>query len=248
MNTQLSSTDKMLVHGRRWADFAHRATTYGLLGLAGISAVLGAYGLFGLVGHNRRQKRAFIDREFDRLHEAQQAFLRGEADAEQLHLLEQERAGEELKLQKEKEKVKAKSEGLWGRTKSWIGMGAAAGELGEETPEEARVREMRTRGSSAMLQDKMSEGREVVVELRPVAVQQSGIDGVGLDSKGRPVPMNKTQKVTRLADEPAAVGDTAMRISPTGPGSLDVMANNMADSVAPSKSKQSWMSWIRGSS
>jgi hypothetical protein len=247
MNTQLSSTDKMLVHGRRWADFAHRATTYGLLGLAGVSAILGAYGLFGLVGHNRRQKRAFIDREFDRLHEAQQAFLRGEADAEQLHLLEQERAGEEIKLQKEKEKVKAKSEGLWGRTKGWIGMGVAAGELGEETPEEARVREMRTRGSSAMLQERMSEGREIV-ELIPVAVQQSGIDGVGLDSKGRPVPMNKTHKVTRLADESAPIGDAVMRMSPTGPGSLDAMASNMADSVTPSKSRQSWIGWIRGSS
>lgn len=249
MNAQLSTADRVLVTGRRWADNAHRATTYALLGLAGMSALVAAYSLFSLVGHNRRQKRAWLDRELDRLEQAQQAFLRGEADAEQLHLLEQERAGEEMKEQKQKAKEKAKSEGMWSQMKGLLGRGAAAGELGEETAEEARVREMRSRGGKNVLEDGLREVAQPVLELKRVAVQESGIKGVGLDAKGRPVPINKVEKVMKMPDEPMTAEDgVAMRITRTGPGSLDAMASNMAESVNPSTSNVSWMSWLRGSS
>lgn len=221
----------------------HRATTYGLLGLAGTSAIVATYGLVSLVRHSRRQKRAFIERELDRLAEAQKAFLRGEADAEQLHLLEQERAGDEMEVQRDKEKARKKEEGIWARVKGKLGGVGAVGDMGGETAEEAKVREMRSRGRETVLQQSIVES-----EVRPVAVEQTGIQGVGLDAKGRPVPLTKTERVVRTpAEHESVVGDGATRISKVA-GPLDVLAGDVADAVVPAKSKGGWLSWIRGSS
>ena len=221
----------------------HRATTYGLLGLAGTSAIVATYGLVSLVGHSRRQKRAFIERELDRLAEAQKAFLRGEADAEQLHLLEQERAGDEMEMQRDREKTRKKEEGVWARVKGMVGGVGAAGDMGGETAEEAKVREMRSRGRENVLQQSLVEG-----EVRPVAVEQTGIQGVGLDAKGRPVPLTKMERVVRTpAEQEPVVGDGATRVTRV-PGPLDVLAGNVAEAVVPAKSNSGWLSWVRGSS
>ncbi len=242
MNT-LSPVDKFLVRGRRWADNMHRATTYGLLGLAGTSAIVATYGLVSLVGHSRRQKRAFIERELDRLAEAQRAFLRGDANAEQLHLLEQERAGDEMEVQRDREKEKKKTQGIWARVKGRVGALGAAGDMGGETAEEAKVREMRSRGRENVLQQSFVEG-----EVRPVAVEQTGIQGVGLDAKGRPVPLTKTERVVRKpVEQVPVVGDGAARVTRVA-GPLDVLAGNAADLVVPAKSNNGWLSWLRGSS
>jgi hypothetical protein len=57
-----------------------------------------------------------------RLTDAQTAFLRGEATSEQLHLLEQERAGEEMAKKAEEEKRRKKEAGVWGRLKGIVGI------------------------------------------------------------------------------------------------------------------------------
>lgn len=237
---QLSGVDRVVAGGRRWADIAHRTTTYGLLGLTGLSAVIGLYSLVSLVTYSRRQKRAFIEKEMDRLHGAQQAFLRGEADAEQLHLLEQERAGEEMAVKAKAEKTKKASEGVWARMKGMVGRGAAAGEMGTETQAEAEARELRRNSRERLLQDGWVEG-----ELKPVAVAQSEIEGVGYDEKGRPVPVNKVQRVSRKVSERRTDEAVQESIVATG-GSLDVLADNVASTVNPNSSN-SWLSWIRGS-
>lgn len=240
---QLSGVDRAISGGRRWADIAHRTTTYTLLGLTGVSAVVGVYSLFSLITHSRRQKRAFIDREMGRLQDAQQAFLRGDANAEQLHLLEQERAGEELVVKAKSEKDQKKSEGMWARLKSAVGQGAAAGDLGTETQNEAEAREFRTTGKGRLLEESRAEP-----EVRPVAVTRSGIEGVGYDEKGRPVPANKMQKVVRKVEIERRTGEeevTARTGIRSGP--LDVLASNVASNVTPSNSSNSWLSWVRGS-
>ena len=221
----------------------HRVTTFGLLGLAGISAIVATYGLVSLVTHSRRQKRAFIDREMGRLEEAQRAFLRGDADAEQLHLLEQERAGDEMELQRRREKEKKKSEGVWASVKGLVGGVGAAGDMGGETEAEAKVREMRSRGRTNVLERSIVEG-----EVRPVAVEETNIQGVGLDAKGRPVPLTKMERVVRTPiDQEPIVGDGATRVSRM-PGPLDVAAASIAATVVPSKSASGWFGWSRGSS
>ena len=242
VNQQLSGTEKMLDRGRMIADRMHRFTTYSLLGLTGASAVFAVYGLFSLLGHTRRQKRAWIDREMNRLQEAQQAFLRGDADAEQLHLLEQERAGEEIAARARQEKEKKKSESMWARMKGMIGKGAAVGDMGSETQAEAEAREMRRGGREKILENAWLEG-----EVRPAAVAESGIEGVGIDSKGRPVPANKMERVVRKVEDERRTGEDEViaRTSITG-GPLDVLAGNVASAVKPSQSNNGWLSWIRG--
>ena len=217
----------------------HRATTYGLFGLAGLSAAVAMYGLVGLVSHSRRQKRAWIEREMGRLDAAQQAFLRGEADAEQLHLLEQERAGEEMVDQRKREKEKKKTEGIWSKVKAFAGTGAAVGDMGAETAEEAKVREMMSRGRERVLQGSFVDG-----EVRQAAVEKTNIEGVGLDSKGRPVPLTKMERVVRKAEPEKNIEVIDRRPRRAGP--LDVMAANISEAVAPSNS--GWLSWLRGSS
>lgn len=118
----------------------HRFTTYALIAFTGVSTVVAVYGVTSLVAHNRRQKRAWIEREMNRLGEAQQAFLRGEASAEQLHLLEQERAGEEMALQHKRQVEQKKSESYWSRFKGLVGTTAAKGEMGQETEQQRLAR------------------------------------------------------------------------------------------------------------
>lgn len=65
-----------------------------------------------------------------RLTDAQTAFLRGEATPEQLHLLEQERAGEEMAKKAAEEKRRKKEAGMWGRLKGVVGFNS--GDMGRE--------------------------------------------------------------------------------------------------------------------
>ncbi len=81
----------------------------------GIATIISLYAVTDLVLHNRRQKRAWIDRELQRLQDARQAFLHGDPTPEQLHLLEQERAGDEMVERAKAAKERKKRESWWGR-------------------------------------------------------------------------------------------------------------------------------------
>lgn len=231
----------------------------------GLATVISLYSLTTLVTHHRRQKRAWIDRELERLKEAQQAFLRGEADAEQLHLLEQERAGEEMKALREAEKRRKKEEGIWSRVKGVFNPGSPRGDIG--MGDMAATRKQRpgeVLGGGASLDQAWVEG-EVKPQLPPqsqrqlrndlvpegfvpAGMQQSGIHGVGIDDKGRPVPVGKMVPASaspsnRLTDSQAMNGRPRVAGGP-----LDVMANNAVNRVNESVSggDGGWLSWIRG--
>ena len=72
--------------------------------------------------YTRRQKRAWVERELDRLDEARRAFLRGDADAEQLHILELERAGDEMLETAKREKDRKRRESWWEKGKGLVGL------------------------------------------------------------------------------------------------------------------------------
>lgn len=228
------------------ADRLHRATTYGLLGLTGVSAVVAVYGIFSLVTHSRRQKRAFIDAEMDRLRQAQQAFLRGEADAEQLHLLEQERAGEEMATKWKADREAQKTRGLWARAKGvFVGGESAAGSeraMGTETAEEAQRRKERATGGRIL------EEAWIQQELRPVAVKASDIEGVGYDSKGRPVPMNKMERLPSNVKIERRTGEQVLEKAGISGGPLDQLAGNAAEAARPKSSGGWYSSWFGGKS
>src|SRR2546423_14934299 len=96
----------------------------------GIATVISLFALGSLVTHNRRQKRAWVEREMQRLTDAQTAFLRGEATPEQLHLLEQERAGEEMAKKAAEEERRKKEAGMEGRLEEIEG--SSSGDKGRE--------------------------------------------------------------------------------------------------------------------
>lgn len=238
-----SGVDRLLHHGRRWADNMHRFTTYALIAFTGVSTVVAVYGVTSLVAHNRRQKRAWIEREMNRLGEAQQAFLRGEASAEQLHLLEQERAGEEMALQHKRKVEQKKSESYWSRFKGLVGTTAAKGEMGQETEQQRLAREAR----QARARQNVHDGSYVEGEVQPVAMAAapSGIKGVGVDSKGRPVPQDRVEYLSSKIEQERRSGEKEVvaRTGVTG-GQLDVMAGNVVE--AAKGGQKGWWSWVSG--
>lgn len=241
-----SPLERAIEGGRVWADRAHRFTAFGLILFAGVTVVVAAYGTTSLIAHNRRQKRAWVERELDRLDAARQAFLRGDATAEQLHLLEQERAGDEMEAARKREVERKKSESYWSRLKSVMSANAAAGTMGTETEEEKREREARR----ARRQQRSTDGSFVEGEIRPVAVTSTNVKGVGLDSKGRPVPLDKMEYVKNKVEDERRTGEKEVtaRTGITG-GPLDQLAENVSLAVvAPSSTQsQGWLSWLRGS-
>lgn len=239
---EFSTTDRVLARGRTVADVLHRGTTYTLLGFSVIASGFAVYGLVSLVSHNRTQKRAWIERELDRLEDARGAFLAGTASAEQLHLLEQERAGEEIKKNYEREKQKRKDEGWFTSVRNLFRRGAGSGDMGAEAAEETlaergqRIKQSNQRFEEeqiAMAQrrqpQRMTERGGQEVELRPAAVSGSSVPGVGLDEEGRPVPLSKMERVPVSASRESPVLD-AVQARVREPGPLDVMAANVSNS------------------
>ncbi|KAK7900533.1 hypothetical protein LTR67_002815 [Exophiala xenobiotica] len=249
-----SPLERAIERGRRWADRAHRFTAYGLILFAGVSVVVAAYGTTSLIAHNRRQKRAWIERELDRLDTARQAFLRGDATAEQLHLLEQERAGEEMEAARKREVERKKGESYWSKLKGVMSANAAKGQMGTETEAEKQEREARRarRQQRGPLGGLAEEG-SIEGEIQPVAaaVASSGVKGVGIDSKGRPVPENKVEyvktKSNMESERRTGEKEVIARTGITG-GSLDRLADNVAEAVTPPPMQnQGWLGWLRGS-
>ena len=251
---QLSAVDRLIYRGRIWADITHRLAAYTLIGFTGIAGCVALYGLTSLITHNRRQKRAWIEREMQRLHDAQTAFLAGNADPEQLHLLEQERAGDEMVMRAMTEKTRRKEEGILGRVKAFVGRQTSTGEMGQEEVKvvEESVKPVR-HGGERILEEEWIEG-----DVRPNAqfsrneserAVASGVQGVGLDGRGRPVPMERavkeyearqTAKVSRRSGENEVMARTGI----TG-GPLDILANNVTSAVT-GNANGDWLSWLRG--
>jgi hypothetical protein len=248
---KLSAIDRLIYRGRIWADITHRIAAYTLIGFAGVATCVAGVSLISLVTHNRRQKRGWIEREMGRLHDAQTAFLAGVATPEQLHLLEQERAGEEIAARAVGEKERRKEAGILGRARAFIGGKAAAGDLGLE---EADTMPARQGGES------IREEVWIEREKRPQAQYSrskseravaSGVQGVGLDSKGRPVPMDRAVKEYEQQQEaPNSSRMVPKEVNAPPPsirgGPLDVMASNIAGTVTSNVSGD-WLSWLRSS-
>ncbi len=180
-----------------------------------------------LVLHNRRQKRAWIDRELQRLQDAQQAFLRGEATPEQLHLLQQERAGDEIAEKAKREKERKKREGWWGKGKALIGLGPKE-ELGPE--QEARYGRVQSGGEVEVL-----PGERLLEEERWVGDKDDG--------------KSVTEAVRDMVQDRRRTGQREIgQIAGTHGGTLDVLAGNVTDAIKTKTGtgKVSWLDWGRG--
>ncbi|KAI1934888.1 hypothetical protein LOZ12_006246 [Ophidiomyces ophidiicola] len=111
-----STVDRVISRGRVWVDRLHRITVFSLIAASGVAGLLTIYSVTSLISHNRRQKALWIDRELQRLLDARKAYVAGNATAEQLALLENEKAGEEEKRRKEE----LKQQNPYYKAKNWL--------------------------------------------------------------------------------------------------------------------------------
>lgn len=133
-------------------------------GLAGIAVV---WSITSLAVHTRTQKRAFIEREMLRLQMAQVAVADGTATEEQSHLVEQERASQELAQKRGEERRLRKENSLWKRSKSWL-----FGGLSMEDTAALRSPEQEAQKSKADV-----DGKIGVLEAVKEKVEESRRDG-----------------------------------------------------------------------
>ena len=75
--------------------------------------------------------------------------------------------------------------------------------------------------------------------LRPAAVAESSVPGVGLDDKGRPVPMGKMERVQLQRGSPVS---EPVQATTRRPGELDILAQNVTNASS------TWLSSIFGRS
>ena len=180
-----------------------------------------------MVSHHRRQRRAWIERELQRLSDAQTAFLRGEATAEQLHLLEQERAGEEIQIQWKEEKERKKASSLWGKTKRAF---YRLGGVEEEESLGAKARKGEYGGIMDMVREKETDSNRLLTD----GEGQVDISHPGESSPG----------LVDMVDEHRRVGEKEMivrtEVGQRG-GILDQMAEHTTSAVVDSG--RSWFSW-----
>lgn len=188
----------------------------------------------------------------DKLEGARAAFLKGEADAEQLHLLEQERAGEVLLQRHEEEKRRrkwsTKIKGLFGADQGDKGEGETLRERGQRIRQEMDVPPGSGSGSAAASVPQPQRFRmgDAEVELRPAAVSDSAVAGVGLDEKGRPVPIGKMeQRVVQPQTQGPSTVLEAVQTRKGGP--LDQLAGNISNDVS-SAGSSIWHSIFGGTS
>jgi hypothetical protein len=207
----------------------------------GIATLISLYAVTDLVLHNRRQKRAWIDRELQRLQDAQQAFLRGDPTPEQLHLLEQERAGDEMVERAKAAKERKKRESWWGRGKAAV-MGLTVGvESGNGVQGTDRVGKQEE-GRYGRVQNTSKAAGEV--EVLPGERLLEEERWIGDKRDGRSV----TEAVRDMVDERRRGGEKRGE-SATGlhSGPLDVLAGNITEAVQEKTAQGSgWLNWGKG--
>lgn len=190
----------------------------------------------------------------DKLEGARAAFLKGQADAEQLHLLEQERAGEVLVQRHEEEKRRrkwsTKIKGFFGADAGDKGEGETLRERGQrirkEMDEPSDVTSGDVSAATVASQANTFKMGDAELQFRPAAVSESAIAGVGLDEKGRPVPMGKMQQTQQPQRQTQGSSAILEAVQTRRGGPLDQLAGNISSDVS-STGSSIWSSIFGGS-
>ncbi|KAF7589869.1 hypothetical protein BBP40_003581 [Aspergillus hancockii] len=124
-----SRVDMLIDVGRRFANKAHKAMVYSLIAASGICGALTVYSMVSLTLYNRRQRELWIEKELKTLKDAQTAFANGNATAEQLELLKNEKIGEIYQQKKAEEKAQRP----WNKLKRYLFEGLSTEETATAT-------------------------------------------------------------------------------------------------------------------
>ncbi|PHH52598.1 hypothetical protein CFIMG_005601RA [Ceratocystis fimbriata CBS 114723] len=88
----LSSTDQIILKGRKFFDVMHRVTQRGLVGLTAVAFVFTVYAAFDMIKFNKQRKTEFLEAQqkmaADSLEAARVAYISGKATPEQLQMVE----------------------------------------------------------------------------------------------------------------------------------------------------------------
>ncbi|GAB7348895.1 hypothetical protein MBLNU459_g7588t2 [Dothideomycetes sp. NU459] len=246
-----SGFDKVVRVGRRWADRAHRATAWSLIGLTEAmatvtSGVIASFAIGDMLMHNRRKRSEWLAEQQAKhraqLDEARAVLASGGAlDEDQRLLLNQERAQmEAAELQKNKK-------GIFTRARESL----FASVPGEETKGGALLggggaAQNDGSGVLAAVEEKVRKGAKTAQEQLRIAEQKA--------QQGYEVVEDKAQQAYKAAEQKAQEGyraaeSTAVDVERragllVGGGPLDREAQASADALR--RTGKSWTSWLTG--
>ncbi|KAL3424206.1 hypothetical protein PVAG01_03487 [Phlyctema vagabunda] len=117
-DAKISTFDKVLVHGRVWADRAHRFTTLSLIGITFICGGVTVYALGDMMIYNRKKRAEFYAQEKatreNAIEKAKLAISHGTASQDDIEFIERE----ETYRQYMEERIN--KPGLWKRSTQWL--------------------------------------------------------------------------------------------------------------------------------
>ncbi|KAK6506020.1 hypothetical protein TWF506_010946 [Arthrobotrys conoides] len=113
---QVTTFDKVVHHGRRWADNLHRATVFTIMGFSAVTVGITVYSVYGMIGQSRSNRREYMAELAAEQERQWQAWRQSEIDEIVATGIEPEAAA---RLFDESEEKRRKSKTVWGRLKTW---------------------------------------------------------------------------------------------------------------------------------
>ncbi|RVD87480.1 uncharacterized protein DFL_001714 [Arthrobotrys flagrans] len=113
---QVTTFDKVVHHGRRWADNLHRATVFTIMGFSAVTVGITVYSVYGMIGQSRSNRREYMAELAAEQERQWQAWRQSEIDEIVATGVEPEEAA---RLFDESEEKRRKSKTVWGRLKTW---------------------------------------------------------------------------------------------------------------------------------
>lgn len=201
--------------------------------IIGLAAVVTVYAFVDMSMHNRRKKKVYFAAQRAMLQEqlamAREAAGRGEADEDQMLLINRERAAEEAALAAKERK------GVWGITKEWL-LG------GMKKDEEGPGERVNDGGVLSVL------GEEGLMKMRD-GPDETGPADAGLQASVTTEPQIKHTgrgRILEAVEEKRREGERALERKGVEGGTLDKLAQNAVDAgkVEAGKGKGGWTSWL----
>ncbi|KAK6497461.1 hypothetical protein TWF481_011869 [Arthrobotrys musiformis] len=113
---QVTTFDKVVHHGRRWADNLHRATVFTIMGFSAVTVGITVYSVYGMIGQSRSNRREYMAELSAEQERQWQSWRQSEIDEIVATGIDPEEAA---RLFDESEEKRRKSKTVWGRLKTW---------------------------------------------------------------------------------------------------------------------------------
>ncbi|KAF3926836.1 hypothetical protein ABW20_dc0102242 [Dactylellina cionopaga] len=113
---QVTTFDKVVHHGRRWADNLHRATVFTIMGFSAVTVGVTVYSVYGMISQSRSNRREYMTELMTEQEKQWMGWRASEIDELVKTGLDREEAA---RLFDESEEKRRKSKTVTGRLKTW---------------------------------------------------------------------------------------------------------------------------------